>query len=92
MEPILAEAPTADAEGGGDHAGGGAKPPSGDDGGEGAVGEGGNSGGCRGATDRAPAAKDQATGGSSHPAAGEVRGPWSCDSPLLCCNYDFFGN
>ena len=25
-----------------------------------------------GATDRAPAAEDQATGGSSHPAAGEV--------------------
>ena len=47
-------------------------PPSGDDGGEGAVGEGGNAGGGRGATDRAPAAEDQATGGSSHPAAGDV--------------------
>ena len=72
MEPILAEAPTADAEGGGDHAGVGATPLSGDDGGEGAGGEGGNTGGCRGATDRAPAAEDQTTGGSSHPAAGEV--------------------
>ncbi|XP_039812049.1 myristoylated alanine-rich C-kinase substrate-like [Panicum virgatum] len=71
-EPILAEAPTADAEGGGDHAGGGATPPSGDDGDEVAVGDGGNAGGSRGATDRAPAVEDQAMGGSSHPAAGEV--------------------
>jgi len=39
-------------------------PPSGDDGDEGVAGEGGN-------TDRAPAAEDQTTGGSSHPAAGE---------------------
>ena len=71
-EPILAEALTADAEGGGDHAGGGATPPSGNDGDEGAVGEGGNAGGSRGATDRASAAEDQATGGSSHRAASEV--------------------
>lgn len=69
---ILAEVPTADAEGGGEHAGGGATPPSGDDGGEGAGGEGGNAGSGRGATDRAPAAEDQTMGGSSHPAAGEV--------------------